>query len=387
MLYLKCTLIFFSIFFASIISIIFVARTKKNFRRINGFERKILWKVPQIYTYIYGLCPHIAKLLISKIKNRMLEEELLILLENMGSNLGGGVSVFETVKTLIPKIKAPLKNELSVFVLLSKEHGNIFALETCISRAENIFIKIMWTMILTHYKNGGAVSENIKRLHKALYTRINIKNRLSAQLLQTKTQIIAGTLLPYVLFMVLSLMYPELMSQIPSSSIGIGLIIFALLLHSVGVWFFIKITKFKMDDELNASMLFEYLCFSIKSGTSVLYAINDIKNFGIIEKELLVAVEKSKSTSELIENLSKAESQNIQSLLMMLKRSHNLGTAIGEELSFRARDIMEKLENKALRFQQIVAVKALLPMLFCVFPATYILILTPIIVELSNAHL
>ena len=387
MFYLKCILIFVSIFFVAMIVVIATAKIKKNFRRIVWFERKILWKVPGFYSYLYSLYPALTKKLILKTKNKKIEEELLVLLDNMASNLGGGVSVIETVKTLIPKINPPLKNELSVFVILSKQHGNIPALEICMNKAQNVFIKIMWSMILTHYKNGGAVADSIKGLHKALYTRINIQNRLSAQLMQSKAQIVAGTLLPYVLFVVLNLMYPDLMGQIPSSPIGIGLIVFSLTLHSVGVWFFIRITRFEMAEDLNASMLFEYICFSIKGGVSVVRSINSVKKFGIIDKELLIAIESSNSTSELIKNMSDIKSRNMQSLLMMLKRSHDLGVAIGDELSFMAKDIMEKLENRALRFQQMVAVKALLPMLFCIFPATYILILTPIIVEISHSQM
>lgn len=363
------------------------SKIKKNIKRKGSFERELLWKLPSLYSYIYGLCPPAAKKLIPRIKDKKTEEELLILLDNMAGNLGGGVSIVDTIRSLVPRIKAPLKNELSVFLILQKEHGTITAIEKSTSRSTNLFVKIMWTILLTYYRNGGAVVENIKRLHHGLYTRINIKSRLNAQLMQNKVQIIAGVVLPYVLFLVLSLLYPELMSEVPHSSIGIGIILFSLVLHGIGVFFFIRITRFDTASDLNSAMLFEYICFSIKNGIPVLSAINNVKDFGIVEEELLGAVKRSSTTAELIEQLGTPLKQNNLDLLAMLKRSHNLGTQISEELSFRSKDIMEKLEQRALRFQQLIAVKALIPMLFCIFPATYLMILTPIIVEISNSQI
>ncbi len=384
MIYLKSIFIFISIFISSMAVIVIIANIRKNIKKIKVFERKILWKTPKVYSYIHGFFPKFTKKIIGRTKDKLMEQELLILLDNMGTNLSGGLSVTETIKSITTKIKPPLKNELSLFIILAKKDGTIPALEHCIKRSNNLFLKIMWRMILNHYKNGGAISNNIKNLHKTLYTRINIKDRINAQLLQTKVQMLSGILLPYLLFAVLSIMYPNLMKQIPHSLIGVGIILFSILLHSVGTWFFIKISRFNMSDELNGSMLFEYLCFSIKGGNSIVSAIKDIKDLGILEKELLEVIDTVNSTSELIDKLCLAKGQNQQALLMMLKRSHQLGISIGDELNFKAKEIMEKLENRALRFQQIVNTKALIPMLFCIFPASYLLILTPIIVEISR---
>ena len=82
------------------------------------------------------------------------------------------------------------------------------------------------------------------------------------------------------------------------------------------------------------------------------------------------------------QNLNNINNSYIEQLSLILKRGHTTGITIGDILSAKAEDIIEKLEQRALRFQQIVPSKALIPLFACIFPATYILIFTPIIVEI-----
>ncbi|HOW16475.1 MAG TPA: hypothetical protein PK443_02055 [bacterium] len=387
MIYLISILVFVIAFIFICSIVIYYKKIKRNAKRINSLERKILWRIPKTYSYIYRLFPRFCLKILTRTRGSIIEKELLVLLDNIACDLSAGYSIIETMNAVTKKIKAPLCNEVNFFLVIQKSSGTVNAIQSCLKRSDNVFLKLMWNILLTYYKNGGAVCDNIRKLHNSIYTRLIIKNRIKAQLMQNKIQVIAGTILPYLLFVVMGMLYPELMSQVPHSRIGIGIIFFAVLLHVIGIFFFIRVTKFNTQEDLNTCMMFEYLCFSIKNGVPVLQAIKELKDFNIVNKELLNIAIPCDSTSEFIEKLETSKLKPNQDLFTMLKRSHSMGAKIAEDLSFKAKDFLEKLENKALMFQQTVSAKALVPMLFCIFPATYLMILCPIIVEISNSQI
>jgi hypothetical protein len=385
MIYILSTIIFLIFFLVFSFIFVFRLRLKKNYRKTLSVQKKLLWKFPKIYSYMYALTPNLSISILDKVKNNLIEKELLIVLDHLSANLSAGISIQETLEKTLELIKAPLNNEIRFFLLLAKKHSSINALEHCVKKAKNIFLKIFWITLLSHYKNGSALSDNIKKLLKILSLRINIKERINAQLIGVKVQVIAGILLPYILFIVMNLLYPYLISPVLNSELGLGIIFFAFVLHSIGVWFFIKIIAFDTKKDLNSSMLFEYMSFSIRGGVAIKKSLDEIKESELLEKEVIKVIDKTEGTSELISALLSLDKkfQNIHDLARILKRAYQFGISIADDLSSRSSYIMENLEQRALRFQQIVPSKALIPLFLCIFPATYLLILAPIIVEVS----
>jgi hypothetical protein len=332
-------------------------------------------------TWFYSALPGIGEKIIRKRKDAIMEKQLLFLLGELSSNLIGGVSTTETITECLVEVEAPLKHKLSLYLLLSKQHGSIKALEQMIAKEHNIFMKMFFVMLINHIKNGGAVSENIRKLQKILFLRTNIKQRINAQLLQTKIQIIAGTILPYFMFAVMSFLYHDMIHAVFFSRIGIGMLCVAAILHMVGVFVFIKICHFNMSKELNGSMFFEYMSFSLKNGIAVTASLKDAAGAGLTGPQTMDVINRSGSTTEVISALSGIKEAYIKNLSAILKKGHSLGIGISDELSNQAQDSLEKLEQRAMRFQQSAPAKALVPMLFCIFPATYLMILAPVLVQ------
>lgn len=381
MLYLISIISFLIFFLAFSLLLVFKLNLKKNYRKTESIQRHLVWKFPKFYAYLYALIPGFTLDLLGRNKDKLVEKELCVILDQLSANLTAGISIQETLEQSLDLIKAPLKNELQLFLILAKKHSSIKALEHCIKKTKNIFLKIFWITLLSHYKNGSALSENIKKLLKILSLRINIKERINSQLIGVKVQVLAGILLPYILFIVMNILYPYLLRPVLNSTLGLSIMFFALILHSIGVWFFSRIISFDTKKDLNRSLLFEYMSFSIRSGVSIRKSFMDIKDSGLLEKNIIKTIEETESTSELISKI--INQKQIQDLALILKRSYQLGISIAEDLSSRSAYIMENLEQRALRFQQIVPSKALIPLFLCIFPATYLLILAPIIVEIS----
>ena len=385
MIYIAAGIFFASFFILFSLFFLFRSKIAKNYKRFSYIERKLLWKMPRVYNYLFALSPKVAEFILTKAKDQQIEEDLLILMETVSSNLTGGVSVTETMSACMDKLRPPLRNEISLLLILAKQHGAIKALEHCIKKSKNVFLRIFWITLLTHHKSGGVLADNMKKLYKTLYMRINIKERIRAQLLHTKIQLIVGTVLPYFLFLIMNILYPYLIRPVMHTSLGLELLFSAFIVHGIGVYFFYIITRFEMTGDLNYSLMFEYMSFSLRNGLSISAGMNDIKDSGILSQQAIDIVSSSKSTAELILNLSTTKNIYTEHLSAILKRGYTLGIPIADDLSLKAADIIEKLEQRALRFQQTVPSKALIPLFLCIFPATYILILTPIIVEISSS--
>ncbi len=384
MIYLVSIIIFMLIFVTLSRLFIFSVKFSKNRKRIRTLEKKLLWNIPSWLVFFYSAAPVIGTAIIRKRKDLILEAQLLLFLGELSSNLIGGVSSTDTISAMLPELKAPLKNKLSLYLVLSKQQGSIKALEQLALREHNIFMRMFFIMLFNHIKNGGAISESIKKLQRLLFLRTNIKQRISAQLLQTKIQIIAGTILPYFMFMIMSFLYHDMIQAVFHSTVGIGMFCVAGVLHFIGVVAFIKICRFNMNTELTGSMLFAYMSFSLKNGIAVTASLKDACGAGLAGPKTIAVVNSSGSTMETILSLSEIKEAYIKNLAAILKKGHSLGIGISSELSEQAQDILEKLEQRAIRFQQSAPAKALIPMLFCIFPATYLMILAPVIVQVMG---
>lgn len=384
MIYVAGITIFCIVFLVLCNALIFSQKIHKNKKRILVLEKSLLWKVPSWLTLLYSIFPSCGESVIKKHKDSILESQLLFLLGELSSNLIGGVSTTDTITETLVNIQPPLKNKLSLYIALAKKHGSVKTLEQMINKENNIFMRMFFVMLLNHIKNGGAISESIRKLQKILFLRINMKQRINAQLLQTKIQIIAGTILPYFMFLVMKLLYGDMIRAVFSSSIGLSMLGLAMLLHMIGVFMFIKICRFNMDKELNGSMLFEYMSFSLKNGNAVIAGIKDSINTGLISHNVASLIKTDASTTEIISILKESKAPYMKNLSSILKKGYSLGIGISEELSNQAMDILEKLEQRAIRFQQTAPAKALVPMLFFIFPATYLMILAPVIVQVLS---
>jgi len=384
MIYIASITIFLTVLLLLCNTLIFSQKMSKNKKRIALLEKKLLWKIPSWLVWIYTLLPGCGENIIKKHKDSIIENQLLFLLGELSSNLIGGISTTDTITEILPSVGAPLKNKLSLYLILAKKHGSVKTLEQMISKENNIFMRMFFVMLLNHIKNGGAISDSIRKLQKILFLRINMKQRINAQLLQTKIQIIAGTILPYFMFLVMKILYGEMIQAVFSSSIGLSMLGLATLLHTIGVFMFIKICRFDMKKELNGSMLFEYMSFSLKNGNAVIVGIKDAIQTGLINQDTASLMQGDASTTAIINLLKESKVPYMKNLSSILKKGYTLGIGISEELSNQAMDILEKLEQRAIRFQQTAPAKALVPMLFFIFPATYLMILTPVLVQVLS---
>jgi tight adherence protein C len=96
--------------------------------------------------------------------------------------------------------------------------------------------------------------------------------------------------------------------------------------------------------------------------------------FGIVSAELRAGVETEKS----LQNLAKRNGmEDIRGFAALLSQSLRFGTSVGDTLRIYAEEFREKRMQKAEEEAGKLAVKMLLPMIFCIFPSFFAVAMGP----------
>jgi hypothetical protein len=373
MFYIKTAFVFIFIFLLSGFILLQFRQLRKNRKRVRIVERQLLWKIPGLYVWTYTLFPSVVSLLLFRVKNRLLEEQLNELLNILSLNLIGGVSVIESLRQAGKTLSAPLKNEISLLLLLSEKDGQLKALEEMKERSVNVYLKLLWGMLASYAKNGGGLARNLKNFSYSMNSKINMENRLRGQLMQTKIQIYVGAALPYLLFLVMDLLYPQMIAPVLHSRTGLSIVVAALFVHAIGIYLFLIITKFDNGKDMTDIVTVEYLAFSVQSGSSILQGFKDLCDNGLCGVAVNSIVRSSRTSSELLERMKNCGGSGMGYAVPVLEKGFRLGIPVAEELISVAENLRFRLEQRATKFQQTAPAKALIPLLLFIFPATYLL--------------
>jgi hypothetical protein len=385
--YLKISLVFIFSFLTCLVLSLNIIKISHNSKQIIKIERKLLSKLTGIYKFIYKFMPSISYKLIFKKNQKNIEYGLLNLLENITNNLSSGLSLKELIKENLLKINQDLQNKIYFFFILNKKTNTVFSLKTMKDNEKNIFLKIFWLIVLSYYKNGSKVLNCFKSLLYILESKIKIKENIDTELLQTKIQAIISVTIPYLVFFVMFLLYPNFITPVIKSTLGKKILLIAFLMHLSGSLIFLKMVKFNLKDYITYSMFLNYVSFSLKSGKPILASVKELIGFNILKKEDEDIIKNLKSTSEFYKKLLNSKDKNLLDFLNHTQRQAKFGTPIAESLEKKSIELIRKLNLKAKRFQKKVVLKSMIPIFLFIFPSTYIIILSGVIVEIFGSTL
>ena len=123
LIYIETTVIYILIFtFVSFIyykSLIF----KKLKNKINILEEKLIWKIPDYFKLIFPIIPNFTLKILRKYKKKLIESQLVEILNELIPLAEGGISCFDTLENICPELKEPIRNEIKFLLLRSKEYG------------------------------------------------------------------------------------------------------------------------------------------------------------------------------------------------------------------------------------------------------------------------
>lgn len=378
-LYLLAVLFYFVIFLSlSFLYYKFFDGFKKK-DRIKTLEESLLWNIPKYFKIIFPIIPKKTKNFLLIYKEKLIELQLVEILTELITSSESGVSCFDTLEEVINELKEPIKNEIKYFLIYAKKSNIKTSIEDRTSKAQNIFLKQFWQILHRYLISGGVISKKLSRLRESILLKINIKQKINARTLNNKIQLVLCIVIPYFMFCVVNLIIPDLFFKLLNSKTGILLILFSASLHCLGIIIFKKIVKFNYEPDLKKAIFINYISFALENGLSFYDAFFDIAYLIKVDEKIS---EEKKNTYELIEFLNENKDLDLKNFCKIINKSLELGSSASKNLNNLYTNIIEGLEYRVQIFEQKIASLTLIPLFIFIFPATYFLILSPILLEL-----
>ncbi len=101
----------------------------------------------------------------------------------------------------------------------------------------------------------------------------------------------------------------------------------------------------------------------------------------------ILEIRAGRTMVEALENLAERLGlEEAQSFATLIKQSDELGSSIGDALRIYSDDMRHKRLSRAEEKAYSLPAKLAIPMMLCIFPVLFIVILCPVIVRLATNH-
>ncbi len=179
------------------------------------------------------------------LRRRRLErfnEQLVDGLTTMSNSLRAGFSINQAFESVVRERRNPISQEFGMF-LQQLRVGVKFedALRALEKRVGSEDLTLMLLAIETARQSGGNLTEVFEKIATTIRERTRIKGRIKSLTAQGRMQGIVVGSMPFILFLVLYALDPEMMRDFYTSALGMAAIGMVILLNLMGYLFIKKI--------------------------------------------------------------------------------------------------------------------------------------------------
>ena len=185
----------------------------------------------------------------SKIKSRLrrLNGQLSDAIVLISNSLKAGYSFFQAVDIVVKEMSGPISEE---FFKLQKEINlgmtTEAALDKLVKRVQSEDLELIVTAVLIQRQVGGNLSEVLDNISSTIRDRVKVKGEVKTITAQGRMSGLIISILPPALCGILYLLSPEYMGELFDNPIGIGIIVTAVFLELIGIYFVSRIVKIEM---------------------------------------------------------------------------------------------------------------------------------------------
>lgn len=139
-------------------------------------------------------------------------------------------------------------------------------------------------------------------------------------------------------------------------------------------------------------LLLDYLVLQVESGHTIQQALRTASglflkggplNIGL--REMDDSIQAGSSTVQALENFGKRlDTSEADIPIMAITQAIQHGTPLGKVLRAQSKRLREHLILEGEKFANTVSIKILIPLLFFIFPASFLVIFSPVIVALTG---
>jgi tight adherence protein B len=193
----------------------------------------------------YGVPRLILKFLLYRRRNRFLEQfpDAISMLSNA---MKSGLSFIQAIEMVSHEAPEPTATELKIFCK-DRQTGKTIdaALDRLSERMPMVDIRIFVMVIKLSNRMGGNVTEALQRLAETIRNRFLIEKKVKSLTADIRTQAVVVCLLPFILFILLTFLAPDLMRPVMGTAAGFLILGIVIVMECIGGFFMWKMSQIK----------------------------------------------------------------------------------------------------------------------------------------------
>lgn len=160
----------------------------------------------------------------------------------LSNAMKAGHSFFQAVDSVSREMTGPVADE---FIKLQKEISlgvnTETALENMVNRVGSDDLELMVTAVLIQRQIGGNLAEILDNISGTIRQRIRSKGEIKALTAQGRMSGIIIAIIPFILAAMMTIISPEQMITLVTNPLGVMMVVAALLMECIGIYFVRKI--------------------------------------------------------------------------------------------------------------------------------------------------
>ncbi len=183
-------------------------------------------------------------------KHKRLEKFELVLpmvMDQMANSARAGLSLSQTLEDASLNTPQPAAQEFGLIVQDHQLGASLEeALESARTRLDSPLFNLLATSLIVNRAQGGNLPEALQSMSTAFKEIARLEQKLITASAEGRKAVRLISGMPIFIFVMVSLMQPEMVTLLTTTFLGIVILIIALLFYGVGLWWLIKVLKIEV---------------------------------------------------------------------------------------------------------------------------------------------
>lgn len=212
-----------------------------------GYYFKSTWWIPVLFAPFGASLPFLY--LRRKRSHRIakIEEQLPDVVDVIIRALRAGHPFIEAIRLVSTEMPSPVKEEFQTTFNEINYGGDVrSALLGLLQRVPSVLIMALITAVLVQRESGGNLAEVLEKIASVIRGRFRFQRRVRTLSAEGRISAWVLTMTPFVLFVLISLVNPDYMPMLTESPRGGDIVLVALVLIVIGIFWIKKILNLKV---------------------------------------------------------------------------------------------------------------------------------------------
>ncbi|TKV69256.1 type II secretion system F family protein [Marinobacter panjinensis] len=212
-----------------------------------GYYFKSTWWIPVLFAPFGASLPFLYLRRKRSQRIAKIEEQLPDVVDVIIRALRAGHPFIEAIRLVSTEMPGPVKEEFQTTFNEINYGGDVrSALLGLLQRVPSVLIMALITAVLVQRESGGNLAEVLEKIASVIRGRFRFQRRVRTLSAEGRISAWVLTMTPFVLFVLISLVNPDYMPMLTESPRGGDIVLVALVLIVIGVFWIKKILNLKV---------------------------------------------------------------------------------------------------------------------------------------------